>query len=162
VLYLTLSYGALPWIALVLAFSFAFYSLVKKTAPMDAQHSLTLEAGMMFIPALGYLVFVQAQGTGAFWHSGTATTVLLAFTGVVTALPLLLFGLGARLIPLSLVGILQYIAPTCQFLIGVLVYDEPFTLARLVGFSIIWLALIIYTLEGFMERRRAARLARVG
>ena len=159
VFYLTFLYGALPWFALVLAFTFAFYGLVKKTAPMDAQYSLTLETGIMFVPALVYLTWVQMNGSGYFTGDGFETTFLLIFTGVVTATPLLLFGLGARLIPLSIIGILQYIAPTMQFLIGVLVYKEAFNMSRLLGFSMIWLALILFTLEGFLWRRTTRKTA---
>jgi chloramphenicol-sensitive protein RarD len=147
----------LPWIALVLAFTFAFYGLVKKTAPMDAAHSLTLETGVMFAPALVYLTLLQIQGAGAIGSGNLTTDFLLVFTGVVTALPLLLFGLGARLIHLSTIGILQYIAPTFQFLIGVLIYHEPFSQTRLVGFGIIWVALVIFTAEGVLERRKRRR-----
>jgi chloramphenicol-sensitive protein RarD len=159
VLYLTFMYGALPWIALVLAFTFAFYGLVKKTAAMEAQYSLTLETGIMFVPAFVYLIWLQIQGTGYLFTAGFTTTFLLIFTGVVTALPLLLFGLGARLIHLSTIGILQYIAPTMQFLIGVLIYKETFPQERLIGFSIVWLALIIFTLEGFWSRRKRRRVS---
>ena len=92
---------------------------------------------------------------GVFGHEGLSTTVLLVFTGVVTALPLLLFGFAARRIHLSTLGILQYIAPTCQFLLGVLVYNEPFTRSQLVGFGVIWVALLIYSAESMLERRKA-------
>jgi len=159
VLYLTFSYGSLPWIALVLAFTFALYGLLKKTAPLGSLHSLTLETGILFVPSLLYLVYVALQGSGIFIEYNTLTNLLLVFTGVVTAVPLLLFGAAARSINLSLLGLLQYIAPTCQFLIGVLIYNEPFTQARLIGFSIIWAALFLYWLESFLAHRRASRLA---
>lgn len=110
---------------------------------------------MVSLPALGFLVFMQVQGSGAFWHAGVKTTLLLAFTGVVTAVPLLLFSAGTRSIPLTMVGLLQYITPTMQFLLGVFVYGEPFTFERLIGFCIIWIALMIFTLEGFLARRKA-------
>jgi chloramphenicol-sensitive protein RarD len=154
VLYLTISYRTLPWIALVLAFSFGLYGWLKKISPLNSLHSLALETALMFLPSLAYLLWVEAQGQGSFGHASLPTNLLLAFTGVVTAVPLLLFGAGARLIPLSLIGLLQYIAPTLQFLLGVLVYHEPFTPQRLVGFGIIWLALVIYTTEGVLSRRR--------
>jgi chloramphenicol-sensitive protein RarD len=154
VLYLAVSYGALPWIALVLALSFSLYGLVKKTAPLNSLYGLSLETAIMFIPAIAYLLYVERLGTGAFGRLGATNTVLLALTGVITALPLLMFGSAARRINLSTLGILQYIAPTCQFLLGVLVYGEPFTHARLVGFGIVWVALAIFWLEGAMEQRR--------
>lgn len=159
VLYLTFSYGSLPWIALVLAFTFALYGLLKKTAPLGSLHSLTLETGILFVPSLLYLLYVGLQGSGVFIEYDSLTNFLLIFTGVVTAVPLLLFGSAARSINLSLLGLLQYIAPTCQFLIGVLIYNEPFTQARLIGFSIIWAALFLYWLESFLAHRQASRLA---
>lgn len=159
VVYLTITYGQLPWIALVLAFSFGVYGLIKKLAPLGALHGLALETGAVFIPALAYLTVMQVIGSGDFGRTGPVQTLLLAFTGVVTAVPLLLFAFGARRIPLALVGILQYIAPSMQFLIGVLVYREPFTVEKLAGFCIIWLALILYTVEGFWQRRRKSAQA---
>lgn len=154
VLYLTFHYGAPPWISLVLASSFGFYGLMKKKSSLGALHGLGLEMAFLFLPALAYLLFVQSQGDGSFIQDGGATTMLLIITGVVTAGPILLFGFAARSIPLSLVGLLQYIAPTLQFLLGVLVYNEPFTQVSLIGFSIIWLALLIYWLEGLAFHRR--------
>ncbi len=154
VLYLTLQYGSLPWIALGLAFSFGVYGLIKKIAPLGSLHGLSLETGIIFIPALLYLLYAESQGNGSFGHLGLNVTLLLAFAGVITALPLLLFGLAARSIPLTMLGILQYIAPTVQFLLGIFLYQEPFTVTRLVGFSIIWLALLIFTVEGLYERRK--------
>jgi chloramphenicol-sensitive protein RarD len=156
VLYLTFSYGSLPWIALTLAFSFGTYGLLKKTAALGALHGLALEMTILFVPALSYLLYLEASGRGAFGHEAIPITVLLAFAGVVTASPLLLFAAAARRINLSTLGILQYIAPTLQFLLGVLVYSEPFTHERMIGFSLIWFALLIYSLEGVVERRRAA------
>lgn len=163
VLYLTLSVGALPWISLVLAFSFGFYGLIRKTAVVNSQEGLTLEMGWLVVPAAGYLLYLQVQGGAALFNDGALTTFLLMFAGVATAVPLLLFAMGARLIPLSTIGFLQYLAPTLQFLIGVLVYNEPFPLARMIGFSIIWLALLIFSIEGIWSSRRRTKLAnRVG
>jgi chloramphenicol-sensitive protein RarD len=159
VLYLTLQYGSLPWIALALAFSFGMYGLIKKIAPLGSLHGQTLETGILFIPAVIYLIFAESQGFGAFGHQGLTVTILLAFAGVVTATPLLLFGYAARTIPLSLLGILQYIAPTFQFLLGVYLYQEPFTTTRLIGFAFIWVALIIFTLEGVYARRKQTAAA---
>jgi chloramphenicol-sensitive protein RarD len=154
VIYLTIQVGTLPWIALALAFTFGFYGLLKKIAPLGALHGLTLETAILFLPALGYLLFVESQGSAAFGHASWSVTLLLALAGVVTAIPLLLFAAAARSIPLYMLGILQYIAPPGQFLLGVLVFDEAFTPVRLVGFSIIWLALLLYSVENYLVRRR--------
>jgi chloramphenicol-sensitive protein RarD len=153
VIYLTVTYGKLPWIALTLAFSFGLYGLVKKLAPLGSLHGLTLETGILFLPALVYLSFSEVNGTGAFLHSGLATDLLLFGAGVVTTIPLLMFASAARQIPLTVVGLLQYIAPTLQFLLGVLVYKEPFDQAHLIGFSIIWLALVIFWGENYLAHR---------
>lgn len=158
VIYLTFSYGQPPWIALVLAFTFGFYGLLKKLAPLGSLQGLFVETAMIVLPALGYLVAMEASGAGSFGHVSPLQNGLLALTGVVTAIPLLLFSEGARRIPLAMMGILQYMAPTMQFLFGVLVYHEPFTPQRMVGFSIIWLALIFFTVEGLFERRRRLAL----
>lgn len=159
VLYLTLSYGTLPWIALALAFSFGLYGLAKKLSPFGSLHGLMLETAILLLPALGFLLYAEGQGTGAFGHAGWETSLLLALSGILTMLPLLMFASAARSIPLWMVGLLQYIAPTGQFLIGVLVYHEPFNTTRIIGFSVIWAALLIFTIEGFIARRRAAARA---
>jgi chloramphenicol-sensitive protein RarD len=155
VTYLTASYGALPWIALTLAVTFGLYGLVKKVAPLGSLYGLTLETAILFLPALGFLSQQEWRGAGAFGHVGWQINLLVALSGIITAIPLLLFASGARRVPMTILGLLQYIAPTVQFLIGVFLYHEPFTTARLVGFSIIWLALLIYSAESFMMRRRA-------
>jgi chloramphenicol-sensitive protein RarD len=156
VIYLTIRSGTLPWISVALALTFGFYGLLKKSSPLEALPGLSLEMTFLFLPALAYLLFVQVHGSGAFGHAGTETTLLLAFTGVITVLPILMFGMAARSIPLTLVGLLQYIAPTCQFLLGVLAYGEPFSHDRLIGFSVIWLALLLYWLESWLRRGKAA------
>lgn len=154
VLYLTMSYGQLPWIALLLAFTFGLYGLIKKTASLNSLHGLSLETGILFLPAGFFLVFAESQGSGSLGHTGWLTGFLLVFTGVVTALPLLLFANAARRINLSTLGILQYLAPSIQFLIGVLIYGEPLTTSRLIGFAFIWVALAFYSLENFYMRRK--------
>jgi len=154
VLYLTIVYGALPWIALVLALTFATYSLIKKTAPLEALDGLVLETSLLMAPALGYLLVQNGSGIGAFGHSSLPITLLLVGTGVATGLPLLLFAAAARLIPLSTIGLLQYLAPTIQFFLGVFIYGEPFNFTRLFGFSLIWLALVIYSVESVVAQRR--------
>ena len=162
VIYLTVRYGALPWIALTLATSFALYGLIRKTAPLGSLEGLSLETALMFIPALGYLVYLESLGTAAFGHVDGLTTGLLMFAGAATAVPLLFFAAGARRTRLATIGILQYIAPTLQFLIGVLIYHEPFTADRLVGFGFIWLALFIYSGENIWFSRQRPRLRPVG
>lgn len=163
VVFLTLGYGAFPWIALTLAITFGFYGLLRKTASLGALEGLSLETAVLCLPAIPYLVYLESVGTASFGHTGAMTSILLAFAGVVTALPLLLFAYAARRVTLATVGILQYIAPTGQFLLGVLVYGETFTKTRLVGFGVIWIALFIYSLEGVIEgRRRKSNALSVG
>lgn len=154
VIYLTVVYGSLPWIALTLAATFSLYGLLKKTAPLGALYGLTVETGVLFIPSLFYLIFVQVQGNGFLGNNGLMTDLLLVGSGLVTTLPLLMFASAARSIPLWMVGLLQYIAPTMQFLIGVLLYNETFSVERAFGFAIIWAALITFWLEGALWRRR--------
>ena len=156
VIYLTVIYGKLPWIALTLAFTFGLYVLVKKLAPLGSLHGLTLETGILFLPALIYLTFSELNGTGAFMHTNNAADLLLFGAGVVTTIPLLMFASAARQIPLTVIGLLQYIAPTIQFLLGVLIYKESFDQIRLIGFSIIWIALIIFWVESYMVHRAAS------
>jgi chloramphenicol-sensitive protein RarD len=153
VVYLTWMYGSLPWIALSLAFTFGIYGLVKKMAPLGSLYGLTLETGLVFLPALGYLLFVENSGQGAFGHTGILSSLLMVGAGVVTTVPLLMFASAAKRIPLMMVGVMQYIAPTIQFLLGVLVYQEPFESARLVGFSLVWTALIFFWAEGYLTYR---------
>jgi chloramphenicol-sensitive protein RarD len=153
VTYLTVAYGRLPWIALSLAFSFGIYGLVKKLAPLGSLYGLTVETAIVFPFALLYLIFVNVAGDGAFFHTSLSTDLLLIGTGVVTSIPLLMFASAARQIPLTMIGVLQYIAPTLQFLIGVFLYHEPFDQRRLIGFSLVWLALIIFWLENYLANR---------
>ncbi len=153
VIYLTVAYGSLPWIGLILAFSFGLYGFIKKTAPLGSLHGVTLETGILFIPAVFYLLYTEGMRSAAFLHSAPIANLLMVGAGVITAVPLLLFAAATRRIPLSLVGVLQYIAPTMYFLIGVFLYGEPLTLERLVGFVIIWLALVIFAVEGFLHHQ---------
>lgn len=156
VVYLTVTYGAPPWIALTLAFSFGLYGLVKKLAPLNAAHGLTLETGWLIVPALGYLLWAEVTGQGAFGHTDPVTSALLVGAGVVTTVPLLLFAGAAHRIPLSWMGFLQYIAPTLQFMLGVLVYGEPFGWRQLIGFGLVWLALAVLAVENVLAQRKAA------
>lgn len=154
VAYLTYVYGRLPYIALSLAFSFGLYGLVKKLSPLGSLFGLTVETGILFIPALGYLIFVEANNTAAFLHTGTGSDLLMIGAGIVTTVPLLMFASAARSIPLWVVGLLQYIAPTLQFLIGVFMYKEPFSQNQLIGFGIVWVALIIFLAENYIASRQ--------
>lgn len=152
VIYLTVRYGSPPWVALILAVTFAFYGLLKKRSPLAALPGLTLETTLMLPAALAYLVWAELNGIGAFGHMGTGSALLLAGTGAVTAAPLLLFAVAARTVPLSTLGLLQYISPSIQFVIGVLLFAEPFTAERAVGYGLTWLALVVFTLDGLRRR----------
>ena len=153
VAYLTYVYGRLPYIALSLAFSFGLYGLVKKLSPLGSLYGLTIETGILFIPALGYLIFVEANNTGSFLHLGVASDLLMIGAGLVTTIPLLMFASAVRSIPLWVVGLLQYITPTLQFLIGILIYKEPFSHNQLIGFGIVWIALVVFLVENYLASR---------
>jgi chloramphenicol-sensitive protein RarD len=159
VAWLTWQAGHLPWIGLALAFSFAGYGLMRKRAPLGSIEGLTLETLLLFPLAFGYLGWLAYAGTNVFLEAGTSVQLLLAAAGPVTAAPLLLFAAGARRISFSTLGILQYIAPTLQLMIGVLVYREAFEPAKAAGYVLIWIALAVYTLEGLWRAHRAARVA---
>jgi chloramphenicol-sensitive protein RarD len=156
VAYLSFVYGRLPSIALILSVSFGLYGLVKKISPLGPLHGLTIETGILCLPALAYLIFVQTNNTGAFLHNGLTSDLLMIGAGVVTTIPLLMFATAARLIPLWVVGLLQYIAPTLQFIIGVFIYKEPFSRDQLIGFAIVWTALIIFLIENYLATRTSA------
>jgi chloramphenicol-sensitive protein RarD len=156
VAYLTVAYGALPWLALGLAFSFGSYGLVKKQAPLGSLEGLTLETAILFLPATAYLLSVAGAGQGAFLHSGSRTDVLLIGGGLVTIGPLLLFASSVQRVPLSVIGILQYISPTIQFLLGVFVMGEPFSRTQFNGFAIVWAAVVLFAIDGL--RARSARV----
>lgn len=149
VLWLTVLAGQLPWIGLALASSFGLYGLLRKTAAMDSLGGLTLETLLLLPVAGGYLLSLASSGQSS-WSSAPGMPALLIAAGPLTALPLLSFVAGARRIPLSLVGILQYLGPTLQLLLGVAVFHEPLPTAKLVGFGFIWLAVALYTIEGAM------------
>ena len=163
VIVLTLDYGRLPWIALALAFSFATYGLLKKQVGprVGAVQSLTVETGVLFLPALAFLVVLDARGDGQFGHSGGGHGLLLASAGLATAIPLLFFASAARRVPLSTLGLLQYIAPVLQFGTGVLVYDEPMPPSRLAGFALVWVALVLLSVDGIRHRTRRRAADRV-
>jgi chloramphenicol-sensitive protein RarD len=156
--YLTLQYGKLPWISLYLAFSFGFYGLIRKVAPVSALIGLTVETLLLLLPALGCLIYFDTIGAGAFLRVNMKTTVLLMCAALITAPPLLFFTTGARRLHLSTVGILQYIAPSSTFLLAVFIYHEPFRAAQLWTFVLIWSALIIYSTDSVLHYRRSSPL----
>lgn len=155
VAWLTWQAGSLPWIALLLATTFALYGLLRKTAALGALEGLALETLLLFPLACAYLLMLTIDGRNSFAGASSVSQVLLVAAGPITAIPLLLFASGARRIPLSLLGLLQYIGPTLQLLLGVWLYHEPFGGARLAGFALIWCALAVYSLEGLWQNWRA-------
>ncbi len=154
VAYLTFGYGEPPWIALVLAGSFGLYGLLRKTASLGSLQGLTLETFLLFPVAVGYLTWAELQGVGAFGHLGFGLDLLMVMAGLATAIPLLLFAEAARRLTLSTLGVLQYIAPSLQFALGVFVYHEPLSQEKLIAFGLIWAALAVYSVEGWMNSRR--------
>ncbi len=152
VVYLTFDYGRLPWIALVLAFTFAVYGLVKKSAPLASVEGLALETGILFVPAAAVLLLAERAGEGAIAGASWAGVLLLMGTGVATTIPLLMFASATRKIPLLWIGILQYIAPTIQFLLGVFVFHETVSAHTLVGFAMVWAALVVFAGEALARR----------
>ncbi len=154
VVVLTVDYGRPPWIALVLAFSFGTYGLLKKTAGAPAAEGLAVESAVLAPLALGYLVWLESTGDAHFGHVSLGHALLLVGAGVATAVPLLLFAGAANRIPLSTLGVLQYLAPLMQFALGVLVMHEPMPAARLAGFALVWLALAVFTADGLRNHRR--------
>lgn len=152
VVYLTVSYNVFPWIALYLAGSFAIYGLLKKLANLNATYSLLIESLILFPLAIVYLTFQTGVSFG--FGSDLGINALLMATGIASIVPLLLFGMGVLYIPLSLVGILQYITPTLMLLLGVLLYGEPFTTSHLITFIFIWLSVILYVTSMYYGRNR--------
>lgn len=159
--YLTWSYGTVPWIALILASSFGLYGVVKKLAPLNAILGLSLETLILLIPAVIYLCVAANVYEQPIGSKSVGGWMLLAGTGVVTTIPLVLFAAAAQRIPLVLVGLFQYIAPSLQFLIGVLVYNEPFTPERQIGFSVVWIALFLFAVENFYYQSKKRQANKV-
>ncbi|GIO24383.1 EamA family transporter RarD [Oceanobacillus sp. J11TS1] len=157
VLYLTLSYGVFPWISLLLAMTFGLYGLIKKTVNLHAMYGLTIETLVITPVALFYLIFIPSEGSFTFAPFFTSDNLLLIGSGVVTAVPLLLFAAGAKRIPLAMVGFLQYVAPTIMFFLGVFLYNETFTVHHMITFALIWAALIIYMASIYRDTPRARR-----
>lgn len=154
VVYLTVMLGRLPWIALVLAFSFATYSVIKKKAALGAIEGLTVETTLMVPLAGGYLVWLMVTAQAHLFTDGVQTDVLLLCSGIATGLPLILFAGAVKRLTLTTIGLLQYFAPTIQFLLGVLVYGEPMEATRLMGFAFIWTGLMVFSVEGILTARR--------
>ena len=157
VVVLTVDYGRLPWVSLVLAASFATYGLLKKQINGGAVETLTVESALLTPVALGYLVWLQARGDSTFVTLGWGHSLLLVATGLVTVVPLLFFAASATRLPLSTLGLLQYLAPTLQFLLGILYCHEVMSTGRWVGFGLVWLALMLMTGHGIHRASRRAR-----
>jgi len=161
VLWLTLRFGQLPWIALALAGSFALYGFIRKLAHVDSIPGLGIEGAYLLLPCMAMLAWSEMHGQGGFFTAqadggyGALMIVLLIVSGALTALPLVGFAYAVRRVPLSVIGLLQYIAPTMQFLIGVFVFHEAFDSDRAIGFACIWIALAIFAIDGALRARRA-------
>lgn len=156
VAWLTVAAGGLPWVALTLASSFALYGLVRKVIPVGAVPGLAVETLLVVPFALAWLWWLERSGASSFGGESATITALLVGSGLVTALPLALFSTGARLIPYSVVGVIQYIGPTMQFLLGVMLYGEPFPPVRAAGFALIWTGLLVFAADGLWRGRRSA------
>jgi len=153
VAWLTVAAGGLPWVSLVLAVSFGLYGLVRKLAPVEAVPGLAIETVLIAPFAFGWLGWLHHNGAGTFGHAPWHVSVLLAGMGLVTALPLALFATGARLIPYYMVGLINYISPSLQLMLGVFLYGEPFAGARAIGFCIIWAGVTVFIADGFVRTR---------
>ena len=159
VLVLAVDYGRPPWIALLLAFSFGTYGLLKKQAGAGAVESLALETAVVAPLALAYVVVLGATGHGHFTSEGAGHTLLFMSAGLVTAVPLICFGAAAVRVPLVVLGLLQYLAPILQFALGVLHFHEDMPVGRWIGFGLVWVALVVFTYEALRYRRSQLRLA---
>jgi chloramphenicol-sensitive protein RarD len=157
VAWLTFVHGSLPWISLWLAATFAVYGVIRKLAAVDAMPGLAIESLVLTPFALAWLLYAEARGEGAFAHGDLARDLLLALGGALTALPLIGFAYGARRIPYTLVGLLQYLSPTLQLMIGVMLLGEAFTREQAIGFGCIWFALALYALHGWRSARASAK-----
>lgn len=159
VVVLTVELGRLPWVALIVAFSFATYGFVKKTADVGAFEGLGMETLILTPVAVGYLIYLQVTDELTFGHAGVGNVALLIGTGVVTAIPLLLFNAAATRLSLTTIGLLQYLGPIIQFILGLTIFEESMTRGRWIGFVLVWLALVVFTIDGLVNRRRALRRA---
>jgi chloramphenicol-sensitive protein RarD len=155
VVVIAVDYGRPPWIALTLAASFGLYGFVKKKAGVGALDSLAIETGTVFVPAVVALIVLQVHGTLAFGHHGVANTLLITSSGLVTAVPLLFFAAATRRLPLSVVGLLQYLTPVLQFIVGVGIRHERVPFAEFIGFCLVWAALLVLSADGLRNQRRS-------
>lgn len=153
VVILTIQAGTVPWVALTLTLSWGFYAFFRKTLPVGANQGFFLEVLLLCIPALLYILYLEAQGTGHLYRTGLSDTLLLVGCGIVTALPLMIFANGAKLLKLSTIGIMQYIAPTMIFLIAVFLFKEPFGTTQMIAFSLIWAGLVLYSWSMLRQSR---------
>lgn len=153
VLVLAVNAGGVPWVALCLTVTWGFYALAKKSLPIGPNQGFLLEVLILLVPSVGYLLYLALNGTSHFSFAPTSDSWLLIGCGVVTAVPLMLYANGAKLLRLSTIGVLQYIAPTMIFLVAVFVFDEPFGQARMIAFPMIWLALVIYSVSMLRSMR---------
>ncbi len=158
VAYLTWLYGSVPWVALCLASSFACYGLLRKITPVPPLEGLCLETAILFLPALGGLIFFEITGSGSFLHGEGEKSFLLVGTGVATTVPLLSFCYAAQKIPLFLIGLLQYLSPSISLVVGIFLYHEEFPMARMAGFLIIWTALVLFVGEGLLRQLHMRRM----
>ena len=154
VIWMIVQLGRPPWIALALGATWGAYSLLRKNSPLPAVTGLTLETLLLAPFALGFLIWGHRSDAGALGHADLHVQLLIASSGVVTAIPLLLFAYGARRIRLSTLGLLQYLAPTVQLILGIFIFHEPFSRARMLSFSFIWAALAVYTIDNLLLQRR--------
>ena len=152
--WMAIRYGHFPWVSLSLAFSFAFYGLIRKVAPVGALVGLTVETMLLSIPALVYLIYIDTLGMGSFLKTTPRIDLLLIGAALVTALPLLLFTVGARRQHFATIGFLQYLAPSCTFLLATLVYNEPLAQSQLLTFILIWVALVLYSVDSVVYYRK--------
>ncbi len=160
VVVIAVDYGRPPWIALTLAASFGMYGFVKKRAAVGALDSLAVETGTLFVPAIVALVVIAAQGNLVFGTHGVGNALLIASSGVVTAVPLLLFAAATQRLPLSIIGLLQYLTPVLQFLVGVGIRHEHVPFAEFIGFCLVWVALIVLSIDAVRHQRSGTRAAR--
>ena len=158
---MTFNYGQVPWIALLLAMSFAIYGVLKKKIVLDATRGLAIETMFILPFALAYYIYLLHNHSMSFLHVNVKTDVLMIISGIITAIPLILFAKGAQRIPLYLLGFIQYVAPTIVLFLGVLLYKEPFTAVELAAFSCIWFALIIFSLSKIVEVRKMKKLSQI-
>lgn len=161
VIVIAIDVGRPPWIALILAASFGLYGFLKKQAAVGPADSLAIETGTIFVPAMVILIVIAARGDMVFGHHGTGHAVLIISSGVVTVVPLLMFTGATHRLPLSVMGLLQYVTPVLQFVVGVGIRHESVPLAEYVGFCLVWIALIVLSVDGVRSQRRSARARRL-